>query len=185
MLRSISSSSDGAVATIVRVRRRPEISASSPKNLPAPELGQLVRVRRIGPDPDLAVQYQVDRIRKLAARDDDIARLLLIELRMDQEFADLQWGERGKERQLLADRRHQFGHRHRHLGVIQLGLDQRLVGRRDVVAEDVFDDLVALVETMLDQRIAGERADDVEAADLRLVSFRDRWDRRWGCRSGT
>ena len=33
---------------------------------------------------------------------------------------------------------------------------------------------------MLDQRIAGERADDVEARDLRLVSFRD-----LGVRGGT
>jgi len=57
--------------------------------------------------------------------------------------------------------------------MIQLGLDQEFVGRRDFVAENVFDDLVALVETMLDQWIAGERANDIEAGDLRFVSCGD------------
>src|SRR5271155_427033 len=145
------------------------------QELAGPEPSQYPRVCRIVSNPNFPFQYEVDRICKLPARDDDIARLLLIELRTDQEFADLQWRERGKERQLLAHPRHQLRHLHRHLGLIQLGLDQRFVGGRDVVAEDVFDDLVPLVETMLDQRIAGERADDIKARDLRLVNFRDLW----------
>ncbi len=92
---------------------------------------------------------------------------------MEQELADLQRGERAVERQPLADRRHQLGHRHGDARLVQLVLEQRLVGRRNVVAEDVLHHLVALVEAVLDERVAGERADDVEARDLGFVGVGD------------
>ena len=49
-------------------------------------------------------------------------------------------------------------------------LQQLLVGRLDRAAGDRLDHLVALVQALLDQRIAGERADDVEARHVGLVA---------------
>ena len=91
---------------------------------------------------------------------------------MEQELADLQGRQRLVERQPLADRGDQLGHRALHAGLVELILDQRLVGWRDIVSEDVFDHLVALVEAVLDQRIARQRADDIEAGHLELVGLR-------------
>ena len=53
-----------------------------------------------------------------------------------------------------------------------------MVGGPDIAAEDVLDDLVALVHRLLDQRVAAERADHVEAADARLVAGRQRRQRQ-------
>ncbi len=51
---------------------------------------------------------------------------------------------------------------------------QRFVGRLDLAAENVFDDLVALVHRLFDQRIPGESADDVETLHVRFVLRADR-----------
>src|SRR5215471_19122619 len=68
------------------------------KELAGPEPGQYFRVRRIALNADFTFEDEVDRIGEFIARDDDVARLLLIEFRTDQEFTDLQGCERGKER---------------------------------------------------------------------------------------
>ena len=57
-------------------------------------------------------------------------------------------------------------------------LEQRFVGRLDRISENVFDDLVALVHRLLYQRIAPERADDVQPLDVGFVRLRELRDRR-------
>jgi len=52
------------------------------------------------------------------------------------------------------------------------GAQLRLVRGLHGMAHEVFDHLVALVETVLDQRVAGDGADQVEAANVRLVGRR-------------
>ena len=56
--------------------------------------------------------------------------------------------------------------------------EQRLVGGLDGVALDVADHLPTLVHGLLDERIAAERADDVETGDVRLVLRRELRQRR-------
>ncbi len=51
----------------------------------------------------------------------------------------------------------------------ELLLQHSVVCGLDLVAEQVFDDLIALVHRMLDQRIARERTDDEHAGDVGLV----------------
>src|SRR3712207_7337633 len=51
----------------------------------------------------------------------------------------------------------------------ELALEQRLVDGLRLPPEDVLDDVVALVQALLDERVAGERADDVEARHIGLI----------------
>ena len=74
-------------------------------------------------------------------------------------------------RQRAAENEAKSGEMDRHPGARELGREQLLVDGRDGVAEDRFDDLVALLETMLDQRKSRERANDVKAGDVRLISL--------------
>ena len=56
--------------------------------------------------------------------------------------------------------------------VLEALADEPRVGRLDLVAEDVLDDLVPLVHRLLDERVADERAEDEEALDVALVAAR-------------
>ena len=79
-----------------------------------------------------------------------------------------------KHRHVLLDLRKRLLDAADALQVGELGLQQWRIGGFDRRAGDVFDDLIALVHCLLDQRIAAERADNVEAFDIRLVLRADR-----------
>ena len=55
---------------------------------------------------------------------------------------------------------------------VELVFEQRVIGGLQVVAVDELDDVVALVHRLLDQRVAGERADHVHAGHVALVVAR-------------
>src|SRR5436190_17208710 len=62
--------------------------------------------------------------------------------------------------------------------MVDFRLQERLVGRSDLVSENVLDHLIALIEAVFDQRVAGQSADDVKPRYLRLVGLGD--DRKRG-----
>ena len=62
--------------------------------------------------------------------------------------------------------------RFRHGGdfdVLEFRFQHRLVGWFHVVAENVFNRLIALIHGLLDERVATERANDIDARHVRLV----------------
>ena len=71
------------------------------------------------------------------------------------------------------DVQNRFGHR-RDLDVFEFGFQHRLVGRLNVVAEDIFNRLVTLIHGLLDQRVAAERAHHVNARHIRFILRRKR-----------
>jgi hypothetical protein len=90
-----------------------------------------------------------------------------VDRRVDEELAQLDARDPGEHRDRRLDAREDLVDAAREAA--ELRTQQRLVGRLDAVAEDVLDDLVALVHAVFDQRIAGEGADDVDAGDRGLV----------------
>src|SRR5581483_7724441 len=153
-----SSSTAFLVAATVAVRRRPEISAISPKNSPRDR-------RTISPPgptwmPTSPSRIEYSELAKSLRRNtmSPAAQLCSVEwIRNSRICSGVSEENSGSRSRIAAISSPTLMSR-----LAQLGLEQRLVGRRDRVALDVFDDLVALVEAVLDQRIAGERTDDVK-----------------------
>ena len=90
-----------------------------------------------------------------------------MDIAVNQEFAQLQGGQAGQQRHVLADTRQHVVDRGIEVG--ELGFEQRLIGRFDVVALDKLDDFVALVHCLLDQGIATQSTNDVEPRNVGFV----------------
>ena len=93
---------------------------------------------------------------------------------IEQELAQLQRresGEQGDVRSDLHDREIDFGQPG---DAGELGAQQSFVGRFDIASTDELDDFIPLIDALLDQWIAGQRTDDVEARHIRFVTRRDR-----------
>ena len=121
-------------------------------------------------DLDHAGDDQDDAVALVVAAEGVVAGQQHVGLAVEQELAQLQRGEAAQQRQPLLDQlqRLRNGRAARHAQ--QSLLQELLVRRLDRAAGDRLDHLVALVQALLDQRIAGERADGVEARHVGLVA---------------
>ena len=93
-----------------------------------------------------------------------------------QQLAQLQLRQARYQRNAFLNMQYRLSHR-RDLDVLEFGFQHRLVGRLNVVAEDIFNRLVTLIHRLLDQRISTQRADDVNPRHIRLILRRKRRDR--------
>ena len=107
-----------------------------------------------------------------------------MDLAVEQELAQLQGRQALEQRDLGLDLLQRLGDRGPPGHAEQLLLHQGLVGRHHGMAGDRLDDLVALVDAVLDQRIAGERADHVQPRDVGLVGDADLGVERAAAREG-
>ena len=173
-LRGISTTIAPSAARTVAPRLRPEISPTSPKIEPCADRHGLRRIVRVDLDQHRAVGDREQRGAGLVALEHDVAGAIGARLGIEHELAHLQ------QRQLVEDvtrRRRKASHSIDAAAARQDGellLEDRLVGGLEVlVAVDELDDVIALVHAMLDQRIAGQRADHVDAGHGRLELGRE------------
>ena len=110
----------------------------------------------------------------IVAGKDRFAGFRRTDIRIEHELAQLQRRDMGEQAHIFLHPRQGFidAAEARHRG--ELRLEQWLIGRLDLVAEDVFDDFVTLVHRLLYQRIAAKRTDDIQAFHIGFVLRTDR-----------
>jgi hypothetical protein len=97
-------------------------------------------------------------------RDDHVA--------LDDQLAELQAVHLPEHRDQLLEALDHLVDRPLEGQAVELVFEQRVIGGLQVVAVDELDHVVALVHRLLDERVAGERADHVHAGDVALVVAR-------------
>ena len=107
-------------------------------------------------------------LRAFRIRDDHVA--------LDDQLAELQAVHLPEHRDQRLEALDHLVDRPLERQAVELVLEQRVIGGLEVVAVDELDDVVALVHRLLDQRIAGERADHVHARHVALVVARQLGD---------
>jgi hypothetical protein len=128
------------------------------------------RVSGAGLDQHLAARHQEEGVGVVVFPENHIPLARHEELALEHELAQLQAVDAQEQGQVVVD---EIEHLRDALAARERGefaLKQRLVGRRDGFPQREFHRLVALVHRLLDERIAAERADDVEPFDVGLVA---------------
>ena len=132
-------------------------------------LGNAYLLPTAGLHLDRALQDREEGVRIVVLFEDDIAGSRCQELAREYEFAKDQAVYICEQRNLFANQRQRFVHAETERQPGELLLEDPVIGRQDVIAGDILDDLITLVHRLLDQRVAAQRADDVHARDVRFV----------------
>ena len=163
-LRGISTTIAPEAARTVAPRRRPEIRPTSPTIEPCAIGTVIAGLAGSTSTTHRAVGDREQRGAGLVALEDDVAGAVGDRVGIEHELAHLQHRHLVEDRDAAAQESEPFLDAAPARQGGELLLQDRLVGGLQLgIAVDELDDVIALVHAMLDQRIAGERADHVDA----------------------